>query len=79
MPIDPWDFDSRHPARGRPALFGTKKFLATLDDGSELLTFFGEVDWREDSEGFTITDIRYWPDNEDMRESVEDWVSMNIF
>lgn len=77
---DHWDELNNHPARERAAIFGTRRFLAQLVDGEgDLLTFFGEVDWREDSEGLRVTDIRYWPDNESMRESIEEYVYMNLF
>lgn len=75
---DHWDELDNHPARIRMAEFGTRDFSCTLDDGEDLLTFFGQADYRVDSEGTTITEVRYWPRNEGMREAVEEWVSMNL-
>jgi hypothetical protein len=73
--MDYWEELNDHPSRSKSALFGTKNFFCHLEDlDGEMLTFYGEVDWREDSEGLRITDIRYWPPNESMRESVEDFV-----
>lgn len=76
---DWWDTDSRHPANQRDAEYGLKSFVCTLDNGEELLTFLGEVDFRLSAEGVVVGEVRFWPENEDFREAIEEYVSMNLF
>lgn len=78
--IDPWDFDSRHPANGKSAEFGHKTFVAQLEDcHGETLTFLGSVDYKVDELGLTIEKLEFFPHYAAMRESVEDWVRANLF
>lgn len=78
--LDPWDFDSRHPARLRPAEIGTRAFVCSLENGEgEMVTFIGEADYRTDSEGTSITDIRYWPYDKSMADSVDEYVRTVVF
>lgn len=78
--VDPWDFDSRHPARAKSAEFGTKRFICQLKDcDDESLTFLGSVDYRIDEFGVTIENLEYFPHYPKMREAITEWVSMNLF
>lgn len=77
---DPWDFDSRHPANGRSAEFGHKRFVCQLvDSEGETLTFLGSVDYRVNELGLTIEKLEFFPHYGPMRESIEDWVRANLF
>lgn len=72
--MDPWDLDSRHPARGKMAEFGTKTFIfSTRDAEDEPVTVIGEYDYRVDSEGTSLLEVRYWPNDEFLLDDVYDY------
>ena len=73
---DWWDDLNWNPRLTRDARFGTRAFTCTVEDADgEMITVVGCFDWKENSEGRTISDIEYYPKNESIRESVEEYVS----
>lgn len=71
---DWWDYDSRHPANGRSAIFGSKLFLAVLDLDDDVRTYSGRVDYKIDELGLHIEGIEYYPSDEGVRDLVEEYV-----
>lgn len=67
------------PRYSKTAQFGSKSFVAKFEDKEgEEVTVIGVYHWMDNSEGRIVTSYDYWPFNEDLRDSVRDFIDQDL-